>query len=116
MKHDIFISYRRDGGEHLAGRVKDALKALGFTVFMDVDDLNSGRFDEALFGKIEQATDFIVIMSPGCFDRCSNVHDWLRQEIYHAIKCGRNIVPVMASRFHMPQPGDLPADISEVLK
>jgi hypothetical protein len=64
--HDIFISYRREGGEHLAGRVKDALKNRGFSVFMDVEDLKSGKFDEALLGKIEDATDVLVILTPGC--------------------------------------------------
>jgi len=46
--HDIFISYRRDGGEYLAGRVKDALRSRGFSVFMDVEDLKSWKFYEAL--------------------------------------------------------------------
>jgi hypothetical protein len=56
MAHDIFISYRRNGGEHLAGRVKDALKNRGFSVFMDVEDLKSGKFDTALLKEIEETT------------------------------------------------------------
>ncbi len=57
MRHDIFISYRRDSGEHLAARVKDALKSRDLSVFMDVEDLKSGKFDESLFKKIEEAMD-----------------------------------------------------------
>jgi WD40 repeat protein len=116
MKHDVFISYRRDGGEHLAGRVKDALKARGFSVFMDVEDLKSGRFDVALFGKIEEATDVIVIFTQGCLDRCKNEDDWFRQEIRQAIKCKRNIVPIIARGFQMPHSETLPADIREMVK
>jgi hypothetical protein len=70
--HDIFISYRREGGEHLAGRVKYALVTRGFSVFMDVEDLKSGRFDEALLQKIQGATDVLVILTPGCLERCRN--------------------------------------------
>jgi len=115
MKHDVFISYRRDGGEHLAGRVKDALKARGFSVFMDVEDLKSGRFDVALFGKIEEATNVIVILTQGCLDRCENEDDWLRQEIRQAIECKRNIVPIIARGFQMPSPATLPSDIAELV-
>lgn len=112
--HEIFISYRREGGEHLAGRVKDALKIRGFSVFLDVEDLKSGKFNEALLDKIEYATDFIVILTPGCLDRCKNEDDWLRKEIRHAIKCRCNIVPVLARGFQMPLPQALPSDIEEL--
>src|SRR5579862_5832722 len=112
---DIFISYRREGGEHLAGRISDALRFSGFQVFMDVEDLPSGKFNIALFKRIEQATDFIVVMTPGCLDRCNSEQDWLRQEIRCAIERGRNIVPVLARGFQMPTQADLPPDIEEVV-
>lgn len=112
---DIFISYRREGGEHLAGRVKDALKARGFSVFMDVEDLKSGKFNSALFSEIERATDFLLILTPGCLDRCKNEGDWLRQEIRHAIKWERNLVPILARGFQMPPAETLPADIAELV-
>ena len=112
--HDIFISYRRDGGEHLAGRVKDALENRGFSAFLDVEDLKSGKFNEALLRKIEDATDFIVILTPGCLERCKNEGDWLRREIRHAIEKKRNIVPVMARGFDMPLAGSLPDDIADL--
>ena len=115
-KVDVFISYRRDGGDDLAARVKDALKSRGFEAFMDVEDLKSGRFDTALLEKIEEATDVIVILTPGCLDRCKNEDDWLRQEIRHAIKCDRNIVPIIARRFQMPLPDALPSDIAALPK
>ena len=115
MAHDIFISYRRNGGEHLAGRVKDALKNRGFSVFMDVEDLKSGKFDTALLKEIEETTDVIVILTPGCLDRCKNENDWLRLEIRHAIKCKRNIVPIIARDFQMPLAANLPSDIAELV-
>jgi len=112
--HDIFISYRRDGGEHLAARVKAALAKRGFSVFMDIEDLKSGKFNIALYSKIEKAADFVVILTQGCLERCKNEDDWLRKEIKHAIRCKRNIVPVIGRGFNMPPPAELPSDIAEL--
>ena len=116
MPHNIFISYRRDGGKHLAGRIKDALKTRGFSVFMDIEDLKSGRFNSALFAVIEEATDVIAILTPGCLDWCNNEDDWLRQEIGYAIKCKKNIVPIIARGFQMPSAKTLPPDIAELVE
>jgi len=114
QRKDIFISYRREGGEYLAGRIHDALKNRGFSVFMDVENLKNGKFTEALLGVIESATDVIVVLTPECLDRCKNKDDWFRREIRHAIKCKRNVVPIMARGFEMPNPKALPSDIAEL--
>ena len=95
----------------LAARMKDALKERGFSVFMDIEDLKSGKFNEALLQKIEEATDFLVILTPGCLERCQDEEDWLRKEIRHAIASKRNIVPILARGFQMPPPQALPADL-----
>lgn len=78
---------------------------------MDVKDLKSGKFDQALLGIIEGVSDVIVILTPGCLDRCRNEDDWFRREIRHAITCKRNIVPIIARGFKMPPSEALPADI-----
>jgi len=114
MITNVFISYRRDGGEHLAARVRSALQVRGFTVFMDVEDLKSGKFTTALLRKIEEATDFVVILTPGSLDRCMDDGDWLRKEVAHAIKCTKNVVPVIARGFQMPSASALPSDISDL--
>ena len=36
-KYQIFVSYRREGGADLAGRIADQLKNLGYNVFFDVN-------------------------------------------------------------------------------
>src|SRR3954471_6487109 len=113
MAHDIFISYRRDDGEHLAGRVNDVLKGRGFSVFMDVVDLKNGKFNSALFREIEEIRDMIVILTPNCLERCKNKNDLFRKEIGYAIKCKKNIVPVMARGFEMPPAKALSVEIAE---
>ena len=112
--HDIFISYRRDGGFELAHLIYNVLHEKKYATFMDVEDLKSGKFNEALYKKIEDATDVIVVLTPGCLDRCQNDDDWLRQEIRYAIQCDRNIVPVLHRKFLMPAHDTLPSDIADL--
>jgi len=115
-QHDIFISYRRDSGTEIALLIKNALQGKGYSTFMDIETLKSGKFDEELYYKIEKSKDVIIILTPGCLDRCINADDWFRQEIKHAIKCDKNIIPVMARGFQIPIKQELPEDISELCR
>lgn len=110
--HNIFISYRRDGGEIMAQMLYDRLTALGYSVFYDVVVLKGGRFNAKLLEAIEQANDFVLVLSPGALDRCSQNGDWVREEIKHAFEYKKNIIPVMLRSFAFP--ADLPADITEI--
>jgi hypothetical protein len=108
-KYDIFLSYRRDGGEAMATLLHERLTRRGYRVFLDIESLNSGTFNTKLLSVIEQCADVIVICSRGSFDRCVNDGDWLRAEIAHAFKHGKNIIPILMRGFEWP--GYLPADI-----
>lgn len=103
MKYDVFISYRRDGGEYTAKILKDRLEDLGYRVFFDVESLRSGDFNEKLYSVIEECQDFILILSPNSLERCSNEDDWVQAEIIHAIKCKKNIIPIMLRGFQFPE-------------
>jgi hypothetical protein len=100
--YDVFISYRRENGAAEARLIRAELERQGWQVFLDVEDLNRGYFDQALLRCISDAPNFVIILSPGCLERCSNTDDWLRQEIAHAISTERNIVPVLISGFSFP--------------
>jgi formylglycine-generating enzyme required for sulfatase activity len=114
MAHDVFISYRREGGPETARVICEALRGRGLKVFLDVDDLGASHFDESLLREIEESPNFIVILSPGCLDRCNDENDWLRREIANAIKTEKNIVPIMKEGFVFPQKGILPDEISSL--
>jgi len=47
-KYDVFLSYRRDGGEAMATLLHDRLVAKGYKVFLDIESLNSGSFNKKL--------------------------------------------------------------------
>ena len=93
LKFDVFISYRRDGGEVL-GRLLFELMKDKYNIFFDHESLSSGRFDQKLLDIIEGCNDFIVIFSKNCFDRCSNDGDWFMREIIWAIENKKNIIPL----------------------
>ena len=109
LKYQIFISYRRDGGESLAMLLRDRLREKGYQVFLDVESLRSGDFNEALYGVIEQCTDVLLVLPPNGLDRCiGNPDDWVRREIEHAFACEKNIIPVLMRNFQFPEERDLP--------
>lgn len=103
MKYDVFISYRRDGGEYTAKILRDRLDELGYTVFFDVESLRSGDFNTKLYSVIEECADFILILSPEALNRCQNEDDWVRREVEYALERGKNIIPVMLRGFEFPE-------------
>lgn len=111
-RYQIFISYRRDGGSELAGRLSDRLSARGYNVFFDVESMRSGAFNTQLLGAIDQCSDVLLVLPPHALDRCVDADDWVRQELAYALKKKKNIIPVLMRGFVFPD--TLPADIAAV--
>lgn len=100
--YQIFISYRRDGGEFLAGRVSDKLTDKGYEVFYDVESMRSGPFNEQIYRAIDQCTDVLLVLPPNALDRCKNEDDWVRKEIVYSLKTGKNVIPLLMPGFEWP--------------
>ena len=118
--YDIFISYRRKGGFETAKHLNDLLIRDGYTVSFDIDTLREGRFDNALLRRIDQCTDFIIIIDEHAFDRTLDPNfdskkDWLRIELAYALKIKKNVIPILLSEVE-DFPANLPEDISIVSK
>lgn len=101
-RYDVFISYRRSSASE-ANLIAEKLRARGYRVFFDVEELRAGLFNEQLYRVIEQCKDFIVILPPQALDRCSDPEDWVRKEVCHAIAHRKNIIPVMLAGFEWPK-------------
>ena len=101
--YDIFISYRRDGGEYTAKILRDRLEELGYRVFFDVESLRSGDFNTELYSVIDGCKDFLLILSPGALDRCVNGNDWVRCEVERALLRDKNIIPILLRGFSFPE-------------
>lgn len=102
MKHDIFISYRRDGGEYTAKILRDRLGELGYRVFFDVESLRSGDFNTRLYSVIDECRDFLIILSPDALARCAREDDWVRREVEYALEKDKNVIPIMLRGFCFP--------------
>ena len=111
MSKQIFISYRREGGEFLGKILYDELSKNGYSVFYDVESLRSGKFNEQLYKRIEECEYFIILLTPNCLDRCKNQNDWVRLEYEHAVKCGKNIIPILTRGFEFHE-----ENLSETMK
>lgn len=85
-----------------ANLVAQRLKNAGFRVFIDTDEMHSGKFDKQLYSRIENCKDFVLILCPEALDRCHDENDWVRNEILHAIKCKKNIIPLLFQGFEWP--------------
>ncbi|MBZ0285124.1 MAG: SUMF1/EgtB/PvdO family nonheme iron enzyme [Anaerolineae bacterium] len=109
-QNTVFISYRRSTSMHLARLIFTDLKARGYDVFLDVNTIDSGAFDQIILNQIAARAHFILVLSRGALERCANEGDWLRREIEEAFWLNRNIVPIFdegfnldAEKHHLPE-------------
>jgi hypothetical protein len=113
---DVFISYRRSNGSQLASLLKVHLQLRGFTVFIDIEKLEAGKFDENLLNSVRAAKHFLLVLTPKALDRCigdDEQNDWVHKEIATALQSNCNIIPI-TDEFSWPQPESLPEDIRKV--
>ena len=92
--------------------IYQALKDRGYSIFYDVEVLRSGKFNETLLTEIQACKDFIIVLSPHALDRCQEQDDWVRREVAEAIRCNKNIIPIMMNGFRFPD--SLPEDIDSL--
>lgn len=89
---DIFISYKRSDGASIAEELYDAMMMAGYSVFLDKEILQSGKYEDTILQRIKESTDFIVIVTPS-FQNDSEV-DWILKEYLCAVESDCNIIPL----------------------
>ena len=94
IAHEIFISYRRNGGDILAKLLYETLRNKKYSVFFDHESLSAGVFGKKILSTIKQAKDVIIVLTKDCLERCKSRDDWMFLEINEAIKNGKNITLV----------------------
>ena len=65
--------------------LKVHLQLRGFTVFLDIDRLRAGKFDENLLMNIRFSRHFLLVLTPNALDRCfgdNELTDWVHKVIY----------------------------------
>ncbi|XP_023031964.1 NAD(+) hydrolase sarm1 isoform X2 [Drosophila willistoni] len=114
---DVFVSYRRSNGSQLASLLKVHLQLRGFSVFIDVERLEAGKFDNGLLNSIRQAKNFVLVLTPDALHRCINdeeCKDWVHREIVAALNSNCNIIPIIDQHFEWPEGEKLPEDMRSV--
>ncbi len=116
--YEVFISYRRNGGDILAKLLYETLRYKKYSVFFDHESLSAGVFGEKILATITQSKDVIVVLTGECLERCKNKADWMFLEIREAIKTNKNITLVFSEDFKKPSPQELieyPEEIQKLL-
>ena len=110
----VFISYRRKGGDMLTHIIYEKLIAKGYSVFYDKESIKSVYFDTRIYDAIDECVDFILVLPDGALDRClENENDWVRCEIRYALQHKKHIIPIFMDGFSFDK-YDLPDDIRDV--
>ncbi|XP_051891420.1 NAD(+) hydrolase SARM1 isoform X2 [Pristis pectinata] len=115
---DVFISYRRSTGSQLASLLKVHLQLRGFSVFIDVEKLEAGMFEDKLVQSVKRAKNFVLVLTANALDKCMGdleLKDWVHKEIVIAMSCKKNIVPLI-DQFSWPDPSLLPEDMRGILQ
>jgi hypothetical protein len=108
--YDIFISYRRDKGQHISRLIYEQLKNK-YAIFRDTESLNSGEFRDEIDNAVMMSKNFILILTDGSLVK-RNGNDVFIQEIKCAIKYNINIILVFDEGFQFPN--QMPENILKV--
>lgn len=105
---DVFVSYRFSDGELISKKFADALKDMGYSVYHNSEGNHKGRFPDRLKRVIDNAKDFLLIVTEKCLERLidstvSDGIDWVKEELTEAIAQGKNIIPVMIDSIDWPK-------------
>lgn len=98
-RQTVFISYRRKDSSYIARSIFMDLQERGHDVFMDIESIDSGRFDSIIQSEISSRTNFIIVLTRESVKRFVDPEDYLRREIEHAMCHTRNIIPVLVDGF-----------------
>lgn len=122
MPDNLFISYRREDTQYLAGRLFDRLESRygEGRVFMDVDGIDPGLdFGEAIEEQLDQCNVLIALIGPNWLNiadargrrRLDNPDDLVRFEIATGLRRGIPVIPVLADKTLLPDRDELPDDL-----
>lgn len=112
--YDIFISYRRTTGAQYARIIQLMLAQRGYKVFLDYDELKDGVFGKRIKAAINEAPVFILMLSKGALDRCSQEGDWVREEILLTMQEGKKIIPINPDKTFDGIHTDVPQEIEDI--
>ena len=91
----VFISYSRKSGGWAARSIKERLDRRGADVFLDVENINAGRFETVILNEIGRREHFVVLLTPETCGQLGSPTDWVRRELERALELKKNVVPIL---------------------
>jgi biotin carboxyl carrier protein len=122
----IFLNYRREETQWVAGRLHDRLAAVfgRDRIFTDVDSIGPGQdFTKVLEDAVGNCRVLLAIIGRNWTDaldeagrrRLENPHDWVRFEIESALsRKGVLVIPVLTDNAPMPRAEELPGELAQL--
>jgi biotin carboxyl carrier protein len=122
----VFLNYRREESQWVAGRLHDRLAAAfgPGRIFTDVDSIGPGQdFTKVLEDAVGHCRVLLAIIGRNWVNaldeegrrRLENPHDWVRFEIETALgRRGVLVIPVLTDNAPMPQAGELPGELAQL--
>lgn len=103
-KNCAFISYRSDNGFVYADLLYGYLERDNIPCFWDKAKMQNftGAFPEELRRQIDDADDFILILSPQCLDASGGRETVFVREIRYAQERDKKIIPIFCGSFSFP--------------
>ncbi len=117
---DVFISYRRSDGEHIAKELYEYLSRKGLRVFFDKEKLENGDlFPPQLERNLQNAPNYVLIATNDVF-KFREGRDWVRNEIEIALKeykrnsMDRTLTVLVPEGTNFPEEECLPENVREI--
>jgi hypothetical protein len=87
---NIFISYGRADSKAMAVRLRDDLRAVGYSVWFDQKEITGGSdWSQDIEDAIEQCHVMLALLSPASYNS-----QWCRAEQLRAIRKGKRLIPL----------------------
>jgi hypothetical protein len=116
----VFVSYRREGTAHIAGRIADRLtdRFGEDQVFMDVESIEPGLdFRDVITDAIDRCDILLAVIGPGWpTARLADPDDLVRIELEAALGRGIRVIPVFVDDAEMPRAADLPQSLAALAR
>ncbi len=122
----IFLNYRRDQSQWVAGRLHDRLVAVfgQDRIFTDVDSIGPGQdFTKVLEDAVGSCRVLLAVIGRSWTDaldeagrrRLENPHDWVRFELESALgRKGVLVIPILTDNAPMPRADELPGELAQL--
>jgi CHASE2 domain-containing sensor protein len=125
-RHKIFLSYRRDDAQTIAGRLFDWLvRQFGREqIFLDTDKIAAGdEFPRVLETRLAESDVVIALIGPRWLSashergrRLDHPDDFVRREVEGALASDKRLIPVLVGDARMPDADALPEPLKPLAK